>query len=482
MTPPAERRWPHHPVRAGLVAALGLALIGLAPASTWAEVQVTTTPASLVMGQTGAAVIVVRGLPGPGKPRAAVNAGTLTAVDEPSPGVLHLRYRLPDQRFPQVLCLLLWREGSAVATAVRVPLSAETRIPVQTRRNSLVHIRVGPQRFGPQSSGPSGRLQMTVVVPPGVPDAEVQVVDEAGLESQKSIVIRAHPYNELTLAAIPVGTAEQPRYRLEVAAAVDRGRRVEATVDGQPLALRADGDRWSGEWRPAASDRPRKVSLRAWLPGNPASVQLVWIDLPVAARRAASAPTVRREPETAPTPPPTSPTTPPPTGRRVHLSLGVSAGLQANFGALLAPRVTAEVGLDHQLRLGRIGVRLLATFATASELIPAGAGAQSGESTLVTVPLGLGLTYRLVEAPLSPYLLAAGVLLINRTSSAVPGVPDRVRHDAAGGVLALLGIEPRLGPGRIFVHAGYQWSRLDSIEVEGLIGGLVAEGGYRFEL
>jgi hypothetical protein len=428
----------------------------------------TTFPDPIVLGATPEVRLELRGLAGTGRVQVAVNIGAAVSV-EARGGVLTLRYRPPATRFPQVLCLLLWRERGEPAV-LRVPLLGRAEVPILTRPSSSVTLSVGGRRFGPVPSGRTGQLTITALVPPGVTEGEATVVDAAGLSTRKRVAIPRPAYPPLALAVRP-RRASGAKVALEIALAVAEAGDARPVLElrpagGEPsvLALRAERDhfrvRWTPEVRPAAGT----LALRAWLEDAPGLVQ-----------------TARAEIAALPPPPPAIalPTPAPPRrARRLLGRVAVSAGLAHNGGALTSPRLGLELGADYPLGPGRVGLLLGASFSWSGHS-PAVASAQT---SLLVVPLGIGLGYRLELGRLTPYAVASFVAGLARSSGEGAASGRYTRTDFVPGVRFVLGGELRLGRGGLLLQAGYEHGRLDAPEIEGRVGGLLVEAGYRLRL
>jgi hypothetical protein len=453
-------------------------LIVVAHGTAWAAPpgpDVKTTPARIVLGEVQQVQIEVAGLAGTSKVRAAVNVGEVTAVDTSGRRV-RLTYSPPEQRFPQHLCLLLWREGSARRPLVaRIPLVAYADVPVTTRRNSQVTLTVDEQLFGPEQSGPTGKVRMRVLVPPGVDQGWVQATDAMGMTTRKRIAIERHDYNLLSIAVVSPARRD---YRIFVAAAEPPARpptlELERAGETTALALSPGADGlWSRAWRADADLPPGSFSFRARIPGSTASQRSTTFT--VAAPRRAPPPAARlkttKRATRAPRP-----------GRRTVWNLSLAAGLLYNAGDLVSPRLTLEAGADYPLGPGRIGARLAVGVAWANQEVPVDESLTPASASLVMVPLAALATYRATISSFSPYLAAGPVVQIVRSSSEGEHTGDRRSTDFAVGALAVLGSHLHLGPGGVFLQVGYQYARVDSRDVELLAGGLVAEVGYRLEL
>jgi hypothetical protein len=438
-----------------------------------APLKVTTAPPEVVLGKgLDVVTVTVEGFPGKGKVFADASVGTVERVDPTDRGV-KIRYRPPDESYPQTLCLLLWRDAGAVQV-VRLPLLGRTQIPVKTRKQAVVRVRVAGKEFGPVTTGASGRVTVPVEVPPGARMATVEVTDKVGMQSTRQVAIRQPSYNQLALGVSPgtIDSTGPARFRISVAAAdpdlVDKEPVLE--VEGQPLKLEAGGPAvWSAVWAPA--QRPTgSVTIRASIPDDPQSIREASVDIAagkirVLVRRVRARPPVLRE------------------SSRLQGDLGIALGMTHSLGDMVAPRMGVELGLEYELPIGLLGLRVFLGYGWASQVVVAEGGLGVADSIVMMIPVGGALSYRAPLRYLTPYVMWGCLAQIVRTSITAPYLePERSRTDVAFGVLGLVGASRELGPGRLFVQLGYQWSRLENEDVEILAGGVVLEGGYRLEL
>lgn len=434
-----------------------LALLVAGSGASAAPILRTSPDPITLEGGPSAIRLELRGVPGRGVPRAAVNVGTLEAVAEEGDAIV-LRVRTPVERHPQQLAIIIWRPGGGFQVA-RAPMLGRTVVPVRTRRGSTVTISVGKRDFGPHSSK-AGRLSVPVLVRPGVTEARVKVIDSFGLASEKRIAIAAPAYNQLALAL------DRTTRELALAAADPTSGVPSLEVNGRPVQPRP---LVPGLWSVVLPDEARVVA-RAWLPGHPLSTHRLEAEL--RAPPAAAAPTVAGDaPHVATVRKPAT------DERRWAGVVGVGAGFAHNLGVLVSPRFTVSVGVELRLAVGWLGLRGLAGVSWGGRSEPFGASEAS--STVVMVPIGAALTYRVPFRVLTPYLAAGCLAQLVRTQNRLEA-EERLRHDVALTVLALIGAERGLGAGLIFLESGYQWSRLENEDVQLLAGGLVLEAGYRF--
>jgi hypothetical protein len=332
---------------------------------------------------------------------------------------------------------------------------------------------VADQEFGPVPTGASGRVTVPVLVGPGVGVATVEVTDKVGMQTQKKIPIAQPPYNQLALAISPrtVSQTSRPRFRITVAVAdPDRvAQTPELSMDGEPIPLKKNGrGQWLGVWAPDHR-LSSNISLLARLPGDEHSVREAELDisageLQVRVHRARIRRAVR----------PTS---------RWQGDIGVALGMTHNLGDLVTPRLGVEVGIEYRLPLGLVGARFFTSIGWSSQQVSSPSALDDADSSVVLIPVGLALSYRAPLRHLTPYVMWGCMAQIVRTTIKASYLkPELRRNDVAFGVLGLAGASRGLGPGRLFLQLGYQWSRVDNTDVVALAGGMVLEGGYRLEL
>jgi hypothetical protein len=445
---------------AGALAALAIStLVGW---SATGAPGITVTPKEIVLQKEQQVELVVKGLPGTGAVRAAVNVGKVTRVETLGADV-HLHYRSPEQLLPQRLVVLLWREGSGQSGGVaRIPLLAHADISVKTRASSQVTVEVAGKTFGPKPSGRRGRVTIRALVPPGVTQGWAEAVDAVGLRNKKRVTIDVAPYNPLALGV----ERTEGRYNVMLAASEDLPDTPRVEIlhgEASPLSLpvrQIGPSRWDSSWSPGEDTPPGTWTIRAQIPGAAQSDRGVEVDITLAPDVAAA----------------------PRSDRRLGWNVSLATGVMHNTMDLVSARFTLEGGADYPLGPGRIGGRLVVGVAWDSQEVPVAPGLSPVSSSVVMIPLGAVVTYRLAYGPWAPYLVCGPLLMLVQVSSEGEHTGTRQSLIAAPGFLGLLGTRYRLGPGGIFAQAGYQHSSVDNRDTELLAGGIVVELGYRLEL
>ena len=254
---------------------------------------VSTAPERLVAGMTAQASILIKDLVGTGPIMAAVNIGVIEQVRMDS-GQVRIHYKLPSVHFPQMLCLILWRPAGSAVQVVRIPLYGKAIVPVETEPRSKVRFSVGKQRLGPFDSDSSGKLQVPLLVPPGLLKVQAEATSLVGLRTTKSITIKRPPYNQLALLAREVkGSAGEAKVHVVAALAEDGGQRVnlevgppassEAIKSRAPLARIAMKRGTDGLWRTVLAqvpyDAPPRLKIRAGVEGDRQSERTLHLDV-----------------------------------------------------------------------------------------------------------------------------------------------------------------------------------------------------------
>ncbi len=151
-------------------------MVSVAPAVKSA-VKVSANPPRLTLGQDPSATVTVevQGNTDGADIALLVSAGEIRNVTNMGNGKFVAQYVPPQQQFPQYALITAVDKrnpGKAVGTHL-YQLVGKANFPVVGKPNSAIIMQVGPQEFGPVQSDATGKAQVPVVVPPGVPTATV---------------------------------------------------------------------------------------------------------------------------------------------------------------------------------------------------------------------------------------------------------------------------------------------------------------------
>jgi hypothetical protein len=314
----------------------------------------------------------------------------------------------------------------------------------------------------------------------------VEVIDAKGMETQKTVPIEVAPYNPLAIAVEPPQSrARRPVVRLTVATAEIGLGGVELQVrppgaretESASIPLEKSGDdRWTATWMLDEKAPRGSYVLLARIPGDPQALRAArfsWEEEPAAA----PPPLVRKQEEQAP-----EEAVERGFFQELSWDLSLAGGLMHNIGELVSPRISVEAGADHALGPGRLGARLMLGVAWDSQEITGQGRAEATTSSILLLPMGVGVSYRLPLGPITPHATAGPLVQLVRTRNEGSSTGLVSRSDVTFGVVGQLGASLRLGPGGLLLQGGYQWSLLDNDDVKLQAGGLFVEAGYRLQL
>ncbi|MGC4114041.1 MAG: hypothetical protein QM765_05165 [Myxococcales bacterium] len=168
-----------------------------------------SVPRAVVLGNTESVDVTLHLAEAPGdedRPlRAAVNVGTLEVPVRVGPGLYRALFRPPPEPFPQVALIALWREGGpqAPVEVLRLPLVGRTRVPIGATPGAELTVRLDDYTFGPVVVGPSGLVEVPLIVLPGVSEAEVLAKSREGTTTRRKVPVQVPEYNRLVAVAVP---------------------------------------------------------------------------------------------------------------------------------------------------------------------------------------------------------------------------------------------------------------------------------------
>lgn len=211
--------------------------------------------------------------------RLSVNVGRFGPLERLAPGRYRATYELPTTRHPQVAFVAVWRETGPEAPIhfFRVPLLGRTTLPVRTRAGATVKVMVEDRVFGPVIANRSGRAEVPIVVPPGVPEV-VASSTTAKTQSQATVDTGVPPYNRVTLAVTPYLVEADGQSSATVHVIYDAAgapppiERVRVRASGGRLSpLGADGPRYRFRFVAPPELRETAVRLEVKIEGDRAS-------------------------------------------------------------------------------------------------------------------------------------------------------------------------------------------------------------------
>jgi hypothetical protein len=204
-TPPARTAPPPPP-------APGQPQAAEAPEAPAAPTTLTLTPArpKLLLGTDTEVDVTldVRGADAAGflPVRALANVGTLE-MPRPAgaPGHFVARYVPPPERYPQVALLVVELANGTrrMHVAARVMLEGSTVVPFHTTAGTSVTMRVADRSYGPAIADRQGRVEIPIVVPPGLRAGVARAVDHNGAARETEVDLQPAPFPRILMLAPP---------------------------------------------------------------------------------------------------------------------------------------------------------------------------------------------------------------------------------------------------------------------------------------
>ena len=173
---------------------------------------VTLTPARarLLLGSDGdiAVELDIRGADAASflPVRALASVGTLELPRAAgAPGHFSARYTPPSERYPQVALLTVELASGArrMHVAARITLEGSTVVPFHTSAGASVTMRIGERSFGPVAADARGRVEIPIVVPPGVRTGVARAVDHSGAARETEVDLQPAPFARVLVLAPP---------------------------------------------------------------------------------------------------------------------------------------------------------------------------------------------------------------------------------------------------------------------------------------
>ncbi len=236
-----------------------MALIALLAAAAF-----TATPDALVLGKDAGCDLEVRA---PGAARVAITASVgLVSEVESKDGLFHARYTPPALNAPSVALLLAVVDGSTLWW-LSLPLSGSDTLPLETRPQAKVEVEIAGKTFGPVVADRKGNASVPVIVPPGVREARLHIIDRLGNRADKPLDLEPPPFSRLRLAArAGVATSASPT-EVEIFVVQSDGR------PDRHAAVSVASDR--GEVLPAEMIAPGVYLARILAPAGESQGELV---------------------------------------------------------------------------------------------------------------------------------------------------------------------------------------------------------------
>lgn len=247
-------------------------------------VSVGIAPERIFAGQPDPAVITLTVKNQVGEPVSGaeieffVSVGAVGEFSEEGKGKYSARYFPPKKRFPQVAVIGVRADSEGFSGTACLPISlrGRTTIPAETKANSTVILKVGGQEFGPYESGPQGKFDAPIEVPPGYRNAKAIVTDEFGNVIHKTIDLGIPDTQRIIFRADPPELPADGRSRTQVVFfAADQfgkalGENISLSVQPGKLTrpVRLAPGVYRSTYEPPVRAQPAKARIRAEVKGD----------------------------------------------------------------------------------------------------------------------------------------------------------------------------------------------------------------------
>ena len=160
-----------------------------------------------------------------------------------------------------------------------------------------------------------------------------------------------------------------------------------------------------------------------------------------------------------------------------QLGAWASGGWMNNLGALASPR--ASIGLGFARPVGSVELALL----VGAEAMSSSTTMDAATSSVLAIAVPVLVRARFAIASRFGLALAGGIapVWVKTTIEPIGGVSDEYRGTVLG-VRGHVSGDAQLGPGRVFLNAGYGYTNLSEGPVRGKIDGIAIAAGYEWWL
>ena len=138
--------------------------------------------------------------------KASANVGEIQALSPAGDGRYSAVYVPPAVTFPQIAIISIWDADNPdhAFGFFSISLVGKVPYPVDARQAGVTLIfRVGDTTFPPVVSDASGKANIPIMVPPGVVNGSVEMIQPDGSRSTQTIPLGVPPFNRIGMGGIP---------------------------------------------------------------------------------------------------------------------------------------------------------------------------------------------------------------------------------------------------------------------------------------
>ena len=172
--------------------------------------------------------------------KANANVGEVQALSPAGDGRYTAVYIPPSVTFPQVAIISIWDADhpDRAFGFFSIPLIGKVPYPVDARQAGVTLIfRVGETTFPPVVSDATGKANIPIIVPPGMPNGSVEMIQPDGNRSTQTIPLGVPPFNRIAMGGIPDFLPADGTFQTQVRAYVvdEEGK----PADGEDISFSA---------------------------------------------------------------------------------------------------------------------------------------------------------------------------------------------------------------------------------------------------
>ena len=173
-------------------------------------------PARLVFGKDAGAALTLRA-PAGASVTLSASVGTVSAPQRDG-DLWRARFTPPPLKAPTVALLLAQvdENGARELAWLSIPLSGADTMEIETRPGSKVSAEVKGVTAGPVIADKSGTARLPMIVPPGVGQGTLHIVDKLGNITDQPLDLEPPPFSRVRVAARSSGASAAAPLELEI--------------------------------------------------------------------------------------------------------------------------------------------------------------------------------------------------------------------------------------------------------------------------
>lgn len=380
------------------------------------------------------------------------------SLSEPRDGRITLT--LPTAKYPQLAIVAALDRGGTLVDWIAVPLAGRATIRVDTSPNADVVVDVAGVRTPVVRASAGGVAEVSIIVPPGVPDVRTIATTRSGATIEKTQSLGVPAVKSLLAACV-----------------ADRVTAIATASTGAPLEQPPEIAARTAKLAPLTTIAAG-VATTTVTSAHPAltAAEIVTVTASIAGQDASCDLTLHHEPPPSPPPPRVAAPRPIPAAPAPRFQLVPRVGVLTNLGRITTPYASVSLGVRVSTRI--VVDASLGGYTSSIETMTDGGERIDGR--LTTLPGLVRVAYRhpLGNARL---WLGAGAGVVTATSHVRSALGESRSTSIVPAATAAAGIGWHLGPGWLSAEAGYIHATVHEA-MSGRAGGIVTSLGFGVDL